>query len=261
MLDSCSQSTKTSKKEPIPNDKEIIDSLTNQWNSYLNEKNLEGLNYLYANEVRLYGTETTRDNLIRSKATFFQKYPDFKQNITGDLKIEKNKSTRYTVTFQKSSTFKGKTIEVEGILIFEKHDKNWLIQTESDAITEQSQGERNDEKTFHSCLDIVMEILTTSPNYKKKTDGLSDAVIKNGGFSYGITLEGSPNPEQDDALDFSESYDFNLHETYDNRMPVIARYSFSPSNEQLYLYDVVESEWNPIDFDKKLLPEFRKMYK
>lgn len=260
-LFSCSESLKPTKKEKLVSDLETIETLTKQWNSYLNDKNLEGLNSLYANEVNHYGASITKENHIRSKATFFQKYSDFKQHITGDLKIEKNSSTLYTVTFPKSSTFNGKTISVEGILIFEKHNKNWLIQTESDEISVRSQTETKEEKTFDSCLDVVMEILITSPSYKKKTAGLNDAVIKNGGFSFGITLEGSPNPEKDEALGLSDTYDFNIHESYSDRMPVIARYTFSPSKQQLYKFDEVEAELQAIEFDQSLLKEFNRICK
>lgn len=109
------------------------------------------------------------------------------------------------------------------------------------------------------CLDIAMEILTTSPAYLKKTKGLYEAVVKNGGTSFGITVEGSPNPKEDDALNFSENYDFNLHETYPDHSPVIARFTFNTSEKKLYEYDVAENKLVPIEFDSKLLMKFDKI--
>jgi hypothetical protein len=119
------------------------------------------------------------------------------------------------------------------------------------------------EKTIDSttCIDVVIEILTTSPSYIKDTKGLYEAVVKNGGTSIGITVEGSPNPETDKALSYSETYDLNLHETYPDRMPTIARYTFDPSKSQLYEYDVVEDTLMPIKFNKNLLPKFLKACK
>lgn len=106
------------------------------------------------------------------------------------------------------------------------------------------------------CIDIVIEILETSPVYIEKTKGLYEAVVKNGGTSFGIIIEGSPNPKEDEAMDFSKTYDFSLHETYSDRIPVIARYTFNPADEQLYEYDVIEDKLNPIDFDRNLLLKF-----
>ncbi|NRS90644.1 hypothetical protein HNQ02_003590 [Flavobacterium sp. 7E] len=63
-------------------------------------------------------------------------------------------------------------------------------------------------------INIVAKILTTSPSFIDKTKGLNEAIIKNGGTSYGYTLEGSPSPEKDTANSFSRTYDFSLHESY-----------------------------------------------
>lgn len=119
------------------------------------------------------------------------------------------------------------------------------------------------QKTIDStaCVDVVIEILTTSPAYVKDTKGLYEAVVKNGGTSIGITVEGSPNPEADKALSYSETYDLSLHETYSDRMPTIARYTFDPSKNELYEYDVVEDTLIPIKFNKNLLPKFLKACK
>jgi len=90
----------------------------------------------------------------------------------------------------------------------------------------------------------------------KKTKGLNKAIVKNGGTSFGITVEGSPNPKKDNALDYSENYEFNLHETYSERTTVITRFKFKPSDRKLYEYDAAEDKLNPIDFNKKLLTKF-----
>jgi hypothetical protein len=116
-------------------------------------------------------------------------------------------------------------------------------------------------KKLESCVDIVIEILTTSPVYLDKTKGLYEAVVKNGGISFGITIEGSPNPEKDGSIDFSESYDFSLHETYTDRMPIIARFTFNPTEKKLYEHDFSEDKFKAIDFDKNLLLKFNEICK
>ncbi|MBS7255310.1 hypothetical protein [Flavobacterium branchiicola] len=110
-----------------------------------------------------------------------------------------------------------------------------------------------------ACIDVVLEILTTSPSYIEGTKGLYEAVVKNGGTSIGITVEGSPNPKIDKALDYSETYDLNLHETYPDRMPTIARYTFDPSKKELYEYNTAEDSLMPIAFNKNLLLKLNKI--
>jgi hypothetical protein len=112
-----------------------------------------------------------------------------------------------------------------------------------------------------ACIDVVLEILSTAPSYVEGTKGLYEAVVKNGGTSFGITVEGSPNPERDKAFDYSETYDLSLHETYPDRMPTIARYTFDPSKNELYEYNTAEDTLLPISFNKDLLLKYRKVCK
>ena len=194
---------------------------------------------------------------------FFKKHSDFKQSITGDITVTKVTSQQYKVSFPKRSTFNGKTSYVQGYLLFEKVSDTWKITNESDDLTDKNIAKVNtkEKRELRTCIDIVMEILETSPVYLKKTKGLYEAVVKNGGTSFGITIEGSPNPKADEAMDFSNTYDFNLHETYSDHMPVTARFTFNPADRQLYEYDLAEDKLNTIDFDRKLLLKFNEICK
>lgn len=100
---------------------------------------------------------------------------------------------------------------------------------------------------------LVKEILITSPRYKQLTEGLYDVVIKNGGLSIGVSLEGSPNPQKDKAYIYSKTYDFTLYEMYPDRKMSTSRFSFNPENKLLYEYDAVYDQLKPIEFDKNLL--------
>jgi len=116
-------------------------------------------------------------------------------------------------------------------------------------------------KKSKTCIDVVSDILTTSPTFVNITKGLSEAIEKNGGTSYGIIVEGSPNPKEDYANSFSKTYDFGLHESYPDRIVTIARYTFDPSKKELYEYYAAEDTLIPIKFNKKLLLEFDKTCK
>lgn len=180
-------------------------------------------------------------------------------------KSDSNRRPNFKLNFMK------RAIQLIGILIIiiiaSCANSNTSTSISNDTITVKELADESDDSTENSistpelsqsnpCLDIAMEILTTSPAYLKKTKGLYEAVVKNGGTSFGITVEGSPNPQKDNALDYSENYDFNLHETYPDRSPVIARFTFNTSEKKLYEYDVAENKLVPIKFDSKLLMKF-----
>jgi hypothetical protein len=222
-----------------------------KWNDALINGDLETLPVLYADSVLYYGQQKTKIELIKSKEAFFKKYTDFTQSIIGDINIQKTNDGSYKVSFQKITTFGMKSDTLEGRLIFNEFSHVWKITSESDDKTDMRLSKKDSE--YQSCLDVVLKIVTTSPLFLKKTNGLEQAVIKNGGTGYGISLESSPDPESDDAFEFSETYDFNLHETYPDRITVIARFSFNPKTSELYDYDEINDVYTPVEFDKSLL--------
>lgn len=243
------------------NDTAIIKDLTIRWNDCLVKQDLQTLKSLYAEQVSLYGTSISKEQTILNKRDFFKKYSDFNQSITGEITVTKVTDQQYKASFPKRSTYNGRTSDVQGYLIFDKLSGNWLITNESDEITDRNITKVGaKEKTeLKTCKDIAMEIMRTSPAYRKITRGLYEAVVRNGGTSISILTEGSPNPEMDGAMGYSDTYDFSVHETYSDRMPVVARFSFNPADRQLYEYNVVEDKLYPIDFDRKLLLKFNEI--
>jgi hypothetical protein len=116
------------------------------------------------------------------------------------------------------------------------------------AIADNKEGE----KTV-PCINLIVEIVKTSPRYRELTKGLEEEIKKNGGISYGISLEGSPHPAKDKACCYSKTYDFTVNEIYSSRQLSAARFSFNPENQLLYEYDAVLEEKVRIDFDEDLL--------
>jgi hypothetical protein len=121
--------------------------------------------------------------------------------------------------------------------------------------------DRTEQNEFIKCDSIVKEIVTTSQRYKKLTNGLNKAVVKNGGLSFGIRLESSPNPRQDRSWSYSKTYDFTIYEVYTDRELNTARFSFNPNNKQLYEYDEVHDQLKPIEFDRNLLSKYEALCK
>lgn len=106
---------------------------------------------------------------------------------------------------------------------------------------------------------IAYKIVETSPRCKQLTKGLYERVVKNGGTSYGVMLESSPNPKADPSQGYAKTYNFNLHESYADRMPILARFVFDPKKQQLYEEDVLNDKLIAIVFDKTLLKRFNKI--
>lgn len=244
---------------------EEIKELTIKWNECLIKRDLNTLKSMYAEQVSIYGKSISKEQALSEKQDFFANNKDFNQSIIGDIVITKITDNQYKSSFSKRSTFNGKTKDVTAYLVFDKNSDIWIITNESDLLSDKNNTNQSiakeKNKLNSSCLDIVMKMLETSPRYLELTKGLDKAIIKNGGTSFGITVEGSPNPKIDDALDYSETYDFNIHETYPEHTTTIARFTFNPSKKQLYEYDVVNDKLNPIDFNKKLILEFDKVCK
>ena len=121
--------------------------------------------------------------------------------------------------------------------------------------------DKTGQKELNPCEGLVTEILTTSPRYRQLTKDLNEAVVKNGGLSFGFSLEGSPDPGRDKAWIYSKTYDFTIYESYSDRQLNTARFSFNPNNKQLYEYDAVRDELKPIEFDKNLLLKYEALCK
>lgn len=96
-------------------------------------------------------------------------------------------------------------------------------QSKKDVTTSSTKGKKVYEKSittkseFKTRESIIKEILTTSPRYKQLTNGLYEIVVKNGGSSIGVRLEGSPNSRNDKTSNYSKTYDFALYEMYPDR--------------------------------------------
>ncbi|AMP99391.1 hypothetical protein AY601_2502 [Pedobacter cryoconitis] len=109
-----------------------------------------------------------------------------------------------------------------------------------------------------TCSQIAYLILTTSPRYQSLTNGLKERIIKNGGTSFYISYEGSPYSKIDSATNYSETYDYSIHENYPDHAPLIASFTFDPAKKQLFEYNVAQDSLMPAAFDKTLLVDLAR---
>ena len=103
---------------------------------------------------------------------------------------------------------------------------------------------------------VIKEILEKSPRYCQLTKGLLKAVVKNGGTSFGISFEGSPNPKADSAMSISRTYDFTLYESYPERRLTTHSFSFDPRTRKLYEYDDELAQKRTLEIDNELLHKY-----
>jgi hypothetical protein len=146
-------------------------------------------------------------------------------------------------------------------------DLSDVIKTTSDNSIADNQNKTTDnelqvvEIELQAIENIVKEILITSKRYKQITKGLNKQIIKNGGLSFEIIMEKSPDQSMSDEYRYSKTYDFTLYEMYPDRRLGTARFSFNPHNKQLYEYDAVNDMLIPIEFDKNLLIKYEAFRK
>jgi ketosteroid isomerase-like protein len=243
----------------VTDDISVLKTLIQKWNDCLVKRDLQTLSGFYSDKVSIYGAALSNAQVTHLKEGFLKKHADFNQSIAADITVNKVSESQYKVFFPKHSTISGKTSDVQGFFIFDKIADSWKISTESDNVTDKNlilKKQVKNKKLPATCTDIVLEILMTSPTFLKMTIGLKERIIKNGGSSYGVMLEGSPDSERNRKQANSNTYYFNLHETYPDHSPVIARFSFNELEQKLYEYNVIDDAYVSIEFDKKLLVRF-----
>lgn len=107
------------------------------------------------------------------------------------------------------------------------------------------------------CNQLAEEILKSSAQYKKLTEGLLEAVRKNGGTSVSIFMEKSPEAEMN-SFAYSPRFEMQVNENYPDRKVNIGRFVFDPAKDLLYEYDVISDSLITIQFDTGLLAQSGK---
>jgi hypothetical protein len=175
---------------------------------------------------------------------------------------DKIKTHYFTTTIMK--TFTPILLIFASILIFSCGESSQTEVATQKSTNNEGTIQRKPKQTtpeYTDCTTVLIKIVSTTNRYKEITDGLHDAIVQNGGSGFGIRLEGSPTPISDASINYSDTYDFNVHESYPDRHTVIARFSFDPVTEHLYEYDVVNDAMKQIDFNRDLLTAYKELCK
>jgi len=233
-------------------DTKILLELTKKWNELMISQDFDSLKEMYSTDVIYYGVELTCEDVITKKTDFIEKYTDFSQDITEEIDIFKINDDKYKITFPKTTTFNNKTFDVYGVLYFELVADNWKIISESDGDTNYAYGDKC--KEFKNCIEVVDEIISTSPLFNKILEDNWENVVVKGGNSIGFILVGSPN-EADNVWGYSEKYDYKICTFANNMTFTISYFSFDPSTLELYAYG------EKIDYHQYLKKEFIRLCK
>jgi len=120
------------------------DAITNyqkivrDWNDAHNSKNSDMFSALFSREVEYYHTVLPKNVCIQKKKDLFRKYPDFNQQITGEIGIERLQENEIKCSFTKQVVINQKTTYYPSYLILKKSDVNWEITVEGDLVTDKN---------------------------------------------------------------------------------------------------------------------------
>lgn len=174
---------------------EIID-LVNNWNSWHNKNDLSKLSNLYAENVHYYGTNLDRNEIIKDKASLFNKYKDFSQIVSDEgLRITDNSESK-NILFIKKVSFNTNQKDYPSYLRVSKINGTWKIIKESDEITDVNLSKKD------STINDTVKAGSKINNDNRLYGDFNGDGTKEYAWIIGPNL---PNPENYD--DWDEEYD------------------------------------------------------
>lgn len=108
------------------------------WNEAHNTNDMVLFSDLFTDEVNFYHTILPRNVLVQNKKDLLKKYPDFNQQIIGDITTERLNANEVKCSFTKEVTINRKVTDYPSYLILKKSTENWKISVEGDLITDKN---------------------------------------------------------------------------------------------------------------------------
>ena len=140
LLTSCNNKSKNSSL-----DNSDFKSLVINWDKAHNSKDVAAFSNLFDSSVLFYGTKLDKNTCIENKLSFFKKYPDFYEQIYGDIQVEKQSDNSVKCSFIKRVTLNQVTKDYPSYLIFKKVANDWKIITEGDLVTDKILSKNSNE--------------------------------------------------------------------------------------------------------------------
>lgn len=140
ILSSCESKTAPAQTttENLETNQANIIQLVEDWNQAHVHKDLESFNEFYDEMITYYGSRIPKSDAIEDKQIFFNKNPDYYQQIFGEVNLENLGNQLYKAHFIKRVTRNGATTDYPSYLIVQSTDKNFKIVTEGDLVTDKN---------------------------------------------------------------------------------------------------------------------------
>lgn len=119
-----------------------LKELVQKWNNAHLSKDVGVFSNLYDNSILYYGIQMDKNSCIESKITLLKKYPDFYQQIYGDILIDNINRDEIKCSFVKRVTINMKTSDYPSYLTFKKSGDGWKIVTEGDLVTDKNRANK-----------------------------------------------------------------------------------------------------------------------
>ncbi len=137
LLNSCKNNSSNKTNESI-SDTADFKQLVADWNKAHSSKDVGVFSNLFKNSILYYGVQQDKNTCIESKLSLFKKYPDYYQQIFGDIQVEKINDNEVKCSFVKRVTVNQATTDYPSYLTFKKSTDSWKIVTEGDLVTDKN---------------------------------------------------------------------------------------------------------------------------
>jgi hypothetical protein len=136
---SCSNERKDKNQSTKSNSEKLdLKSIVSKWNLAHNERDVALFSKLYSEKVEFYKAYLSKNECIEKKLELFKKYPDFYQQIHGNIEVIEIDSARRKLSFIKKVTINGKTTDYPSYLLINRVGNQTKIFCESDLITDKN---------------------------------------------------------------------------------------------------------------------------
>ena len=135
---------------------EEIKKTVQEWNEATSNKDLITLESLLGDNIIFYQKSITKEEYIKNRTDFFNKYNIYKQIVKGDVNVVPLSSNQVRVNFVKEVTTIRGVNQFPVFLVFEKIGDQWKLILESDTISDvnkvvrKSQNENESKNNYSS---------------------------------------------------------------------------------------------------------------
>ncbi|HEX6764650.1 MAG TPA: hypothetical protein VF103_04215 [Polyangiaceae bacterium] len=173
-------SASATKPRRTPEDEAAIETVRD-WSDALDRHDLAKLGELYASTVRFYGSPRSKAAVIAAKRAALAKQPGFRQELIGDVTLERQADGAVHASFVKKAGPPEKWLVIGGKLVLTPNGRGYLVAEEADDETM-----KLDRRSPEGCEGVAAEVALGLPAAQKAIDeAQKEADATDGGASFG----------------------------------------------------------------------------